>query len=545
MPDRLPIYRVVPQDTSTQRLVALGEQIFGLKEDFKLGETQDAKSLRNGKHVVELGNASGAVWAADESQLWKPSVKGTLPTKSQALSSARAFLKQNKLLPELRDPFTLGKPLVGNTQYALSKGGKRVNRPLDVHVTFPVLVGSIPVTGGGGNLKVTIGPKGNVIGFNGGWRTVTEAFEAKAIPPSAAKAQLKELTGGMKVVNATVSLAYYAAPSFAGQEFLYPVYVCGGTGVFGKQRVPLRQILLAATDFGPPIRFPEPQPKRAKLARPGSTMKEDGKPDPSRIRRSLATTNATRPWEAGTSWIGQSGGLAGSHDNAKGFVDEWAAAGWHVDFNWGDANAWESDWRRNDDTWVDNADFVFYTGHASMNGWVLSNPDDGWLDFSEVGAAPATPGDLWGQSDLEWVVVTRSSDTARSRTTTRKKAASSRSTARAAARSSTRGSAAHARSSRRRTALPRPTGRRCGSGRCGSASPASIPSTTTRGTTAPSRPTRPRRPGSRRCGRRVSRMSSAARPAGRGSRRHGCRRRRARSAPSRRAARRRRRSGPG
>jgi hypothetical protein len=36
-----------------------------------------------------------------------------------------------------------------------------------------------------------------------------------------------------------------------------------------------------------------------------------------------------------------------------------AAAGWHIDFNWGDANAFESDWRRNDDTRVDNADFVF------------------------------------------------------------------------------------------------------------------------------------------------------------------------------------------
>jgi hypothetical protein len=209
----------------------------------------------------------------------------------------------------------------------------------------------------------------------------------------------------MKVVNATTSLAYYAAPSFAGQEFLYPVYVCGGTAVFGKQRVPLRQIMLPATDFGPPLRFPEPQSKRPKLARPATKRGEDGKPDRSGIRRSLATATATRPWEAGTSWIGQSGGLAGSHDNAKGFVDEWAAAGWHIDFNWGDANAWESDWRRNDDTWVDAADFVFYTGHANKDGWVLSSPDDDFLGFNEVGAGPASPGDLWGQQDLEWAVI--------------------------------------------------------------------------------------------------------------------------------------------
>jgi hypothetical protein len=62
-------------------------------------------------------------------------------------------------------------------------------------------------------------------------------------------------------------------------------------------------------------------------------------------------------------------------------------------------------WRRNDDTWVDAADFVFYTGHANKDGWVLSSPDDGFLSFNEVGAGPATPGDLWGQQDLEWAVI--------------------------------------------------------------------------------------------------------------------------------------------
>jgi hypothetical protein len=41
------------------------------------------------------------VWAADESQLWKPSVKGALPSKSEALSIARSFLKRNELLPNL------------------------------------------------------------------------------------------------------------------------------------------------------------------------------------------------------------------------------------------------------------------------------------------------------------------------------------------------------------------------------------------------------------------------------------------------------------
>jgi hypothetical protein len=120
-------------------------------------------------------------------------------------------------------------------------------------------------------------------------------------------------------------------------------------------------------------------------------------------RRGYASLIAS--FEAGTSWIGTSGGLPGSQNNAQGFVDGLAADGWSVNFNWGDANAWESDWRRNDDDWVDAADFVFYTGHADQNGWVLSQPDDGSLIFSETGSAPGSPGDLWGRQDLEWMVI--------------------------------------------------------------------------------------------------------------------------------------------
>jgi hypothetical protein len=409
MTDSLPIYRVEPEDASRDRLAKLGEQIFGLQQ-YAFGETPDAITLRDGRHVVELAHASGAVWAADESQLWNPSIKATLPTDAVAAKTAMTFLKRNGLLPKLGGPFAYAKPILAGTQFALMRGGKRQDRKLDVSVTYPMTVDRLPVVGGGSDLKVTLGSKGQVIAYNGGWRPATDRFDAKLVDPAKAKEQFHAVMDGVKVTSASVSLAYYAAPSFTEQQFLYPVYVCSGTAVFGKQKVPLRQVMLPATDFGPAFHFPEPQPQRPKGAKPTTVLTEGvkGKLANGRSngnRRSPATRAATRPWEAGTSWIGQSGGLSGSKKNAQGFVDEWAAAGWHIDFNWGDANAWESDWRRNDDQWVDNADFVFYTGHASMNGWVLSKPDDGGLDFTEVGNAPQTPGDLWGQSDLEWATI--------------------------------------------------------------------------------------------------------------------------------------------
>jgi hypothetical protein len=406
MNDRLPIYRIEPQETSVRRLAALGHQLFGLGDEFKLGETRDGKALRNGHLVVEVAHASGAVWAADEAHLWRPSVKAEVPKEVDALANAKAFLDRHGLLPALQAPFSYGKPVIGGTHFALREEGKRQDRRLDVQVIYPVMVNNLPVVGGGSDITLTLGHQGRVIGFNGGWRPIKGQFDAKAIEPKRIKELFHDLTSKMKIESFETSLAYYAAPSFAAQEFLYPVYVCRATAIFGKQRVPLRQIMLAATDFGPPLTFGDVQPRRPKSARPAVKVLEKNKPDTvGKTRRSFGAATPTRPWEAGTSWIGQSGGLAGSQSNAQGFVDEWAAAGWHIDFNWGDANAWESDWRRNDDSWVDNADFVFYTGHANMNGWVLSKPDDGFLTFTEVGGSPATPGDLWGQSDLEWATI--------------------------------------------------------------------------------------------------------------------------------------------
>ena len=128
-----------------------------------LGETRDCKVLRNGKRVVELANASGAVWAADESQIWKPSVKAELLSEADALSKAQAFLKRNQLQPELNSPFRYGKPVVGGPHFALRKGGKRENRRLDVQVIYPVMVDKIPVIGGGSDITVMLGNKGGVL----------------------------------------------------------------------------------------------------------------------------------------------------------------------------------------------------------------------------------------------------------------------------------------------------------------------------------------------------------------------------------------------
>ncbi len=412
----LPVFRLAPADVSTNRLIDASERIFAIKDDFKVAETGGRLSLQAPPLVVEMETASGGIWAADESQLFNARLKPTLPSADEALQIAEKLVLGGDLLPKLPKGMGWGKPVVAGTRMATMTRRKRTQRDLDVQVVFPVMIGELPVVGGGGDFTVVLGHDAQVIGFHGVWREVVDRFESVVTSTQQIEDEYyaRFENGSLKIEDVRSHLAYYSAPGSERQEFLYPVQVLSAHARIGDELMPLRVSTLPATEFGPKVVLPEPElPRPTKARAPQNERKErDGTK-----RRSYATapattatdahvaTAATKPWEAGTSWIGVSGGLSGSKKNAQGFVDQWNADGWIIDFNWGDANAWESDWRRNDDSWVDNADFVFYTGHANMNGWTLAAPDDGSLRFSELGASPGSPGDLWGQNDLEWVTV--------------------------------------------------------------------------------------------------------------------------------------------
>ena len=258
------------------------------------------------------------------------------------------------------------------------------------------------ILAGIGKIVVTLGNRCQVIAYNREWRDADGVeMRAPVISQEESYGHFRERTSGLEIDSVESSLAYKVFELDSERAFLCPVWVYRASARFGGRSIPLRNIFLPATEFGPEPPEQPPQPKRKKLATPAPWA--EGVPKDYQ-KRTLALI-APSAYEAGTSWIGESGGLAGSRNNAKGFVDELRADGWTTNFNWGDQNAWESDWRLNDDQWVDAADFVFYTGHADGNGWVLSNPDDGSLDYTEVGAAPGNPGDLYGQQDLEWMII--------------------------------------------------------------------------------------------------------------------------------------------
>lgn len=400
--ESLPIFRLSRPEVDHLTIAEKAARLLRLDE-FDTTETKGAIRARSGAVSVEVHRSSGGIWAADTNRLWQIGAESTETNQDQTAELGRRIAVERDLLPVLDRPFAVRELTPGRTQTAVvnARGQRTDERVIHRSARWAVEIDlgdgvAVPVVGGGGKFGLTLAGSGEVVGLHGVWRPVAESFDAKAISRDELDERFRELAKGLDIEAFDSNLAYYSAPAALEQEFLYPVRLYRAVARFGERSVPLRVIMLPATEFGPPPPEPQPVIKRVRRARGVPTLAQG-------VKRSLATLRWPWliPFEAGTSWIGESGGLGGSAGNIQGFVDGMTADGWRINFNWGDANAWESDWRRNDDDWVDAADFVFYTGHASMDGWVLSNPDDGFLAFNEV----AGQADLYGRNDLEWVVI--------------------------------------------------------------------------------------------------------------------------------------------
>ena len=99
--------------------------------------------------------------------------------------------------------------------------------------------------------------------------------------------------------------------------------------------------------------------------------------------------------EVGVEWSGLSyedRPLSGSEpDTGKFYHHMGTIGGYSQEFNWGEWNAWESDFRDatehngNDTEWVDAVDFVYYAGHGnSLSISFTSEHDDEYLYFSDL-----------------------------------------------------------------------------------------------------------------------------------------------------------------
>lgn len=454
---KLPVYKVASTVAPADRIRDLGKQIFP-REDHQIVERGTRVELHSKLGNIEIDVGRGGVWASDASRLWRfdptSGKKPVLLAKDRAKKLSMDMLEKYAVLPEIAAPFRL-KPASTTgaiTAYSPKKGVPRqiiqedttVLADIEVDVSdYGLKQKVLPFVGGGGRFSVVLGEGGRLLSIRGVWRpAIGKPILHELIAQAKADEIYRAMTAGVPIAEFSSELAYYSAPAFSEQNLLYPVYVYSGVADYQGMRVPMRKILVPATEIGPISHQVAPQSQRKKNAEPlvrplpADFQPLPGQPLPPGIgvnRRLMQTkgfkfndlfiegpagtpliikpnltplqikelANLLGYYSAGTSWIGLSGGLGGSQKNAQGFVDELAAIGWNIRFNWGDANAWESDWRKNDDTWVDAVDFVFYTGHANSDGWVLAAPDDTFLHFTETAGSR----DLWGAKNLEWAVI--------------------------------------------------------------------------------------------------------------------------------------------
>jgi hypothetical protein len=420
--ETLPVYRLKAPNIDKARGRDLFIRTSGQQPTTE--ENEQAVIHRSGRKVMEVEKRSGHIFFGDMERLWNPQANPNLPDQGRAKEVADRFLAENRLAPT-GDP----RVRVAFSHHSATLAGPDVpgqmqNQLLDRQVNYQVAIvvsrpGAaervVPVYGGGGKFKVAVGEEGSVIGFQGGWREIAGVeSEEEILPQSAAEAELRKRFAAQQVTDVTSRLAYYAASASEAQTLLPPVWVVSGRLQIGQESVPIREVVIPATKFGPKQESGPGPGTRApnETPRPGSLNRDEG---PAKKQSSLTgllsglgdllapPASAQDPFECGTSWIGPSQGLGGSPANRQGFIDHCRAAGWSINFDWGEANAFESDWNANDDSWVDAADLVFYTGHASQDGWVLNQPNDTFLHFSEVG--PAGGADIYGSTDVEWIII--------------------------------------------------------------------------------------------------------------------------------------------
>lgn len=340
-----------------------------------------------------------------------------------------------------------------------AKGELMAKVNIDTHVSYEQRLEGLRLIGPGAKVKAVFDAEGAATQLMYAAQELERGEEVAIVPLAEAEAMCASILGGGEGLRPTAELVYYAPPLAQKAERLFPHYACGGTKIVDGSEIELRRVLMPATVDAPKAAIHvtvQGSEVRAEATVEGgtapytfawgsSTKSHDRtNTDPSKVAYtvvgrtpksvsetvSLLVTDANgltfRAAEAvkvspalagaasvqavggtplgsvGTEWVGTCGGLGGSAANAAGFVSRFQASGIGAQFNWGEYDAWEIDFKDptfggQDQAMADNVDLVFYTGHAGGDGFTFcSSSHDGLLHYSEA---------KWGESNLEWLAI--------------------------------------------------------------------------------------------------------------------------------------------
>lgn len=107
--------------------------------------------------------------------------------------------------------------------------------------------------------------------------------------------------------------------------------------------------------------------------------------------------------------------LSNTDDDARGWYDTLSLHGGFTKvFEWGDSNAFETDWEKSsvggfDSSWADNVDLIYFSGHGGIIGgkaeFAFGADQDGDASYHcRVVNSEAQ----WGDKDVEWITLSAS-----------------------------------------------------------------------------------------------------------------------------------------
>ncbi|GAA2601616.1 hypothetical protein GCM10010435_96240 [Winogradskya consettensis] len=373
----------------------------------------------------------------------------------QALERGAELVKLAQLSPDLTatPEVTHTELTITGTTGRTAKAKAKVYL-LDTVVSYRLDLGGLPVTGQGAKLRLAVGPDGAVTQLTSALRQVEKSGKAEVISPRRAYAQCAALYGeGVKQDEPTLGYQFpeLSAADASGKgtvSTILPQYTCNpADGAQAHRLVPAVEGAAPAGKIGA-VR--SGATISAKVSVEGGTA-------PYTYLWSSSSTVLTGRDEAGITYersprdredggeqltveVTDANGLAATahvdlgsdgeasaefqpggggfgalstgrtdvgieqtinewqcaQDSANGFRTVMAGHGVPTQFDWRGASAFERDFKEPyDNSYVDDVDATWYTGHGWPGGFTFKGAHD---DTS------ITPGDArWGNNDLEWL----------------------------------------------------------------------------------------------------------------------------------------------
>lgn len=395
---RLPVFR--ERDIQSQGMVfnQLAAAILGSQFE-NVDNSGGRELLAKGSMEIEWNRGVGSIWMWDTQHLWnyRPDLEIKLPQVEEART-------QNQKLLQL---FTSGTDAetvqfhnlpVRSTMVRIYdvKGQTPINGyiKLDMYLSHQILLRHesvlatelIPVIGEAGKLAMTVGDQGRLLHCNCGWLGIEEDIgELPVIPEEDITEDFRNNTRAGQMDSLKVSLGYQRI-EYESMHFLIPVYVLNAMIQINDRIVPLRQQTMPAVtieDLLPHARHPRHIVSRRPPLR---------SPQIPWIKRPTAATSYIIDY------------LPHSETNACCFAQALRDQNWNIVFEHGGPNALHRDWIESAETGVEEANVVFYSGHAAPRGWTLTDKDVECSDPA-LGSRPASPGRLFGSGNLNWIVI--------------------------------------------------------------------------------------------------------------------------------------------